>query len=199
RAEQRHEAVAEKLVDRALVTVHLGERGLEEGVDQNVHALGAEPLGEARGADEVAEEHGDGLTLALQRTTRGEDPVGEVPRRVGRGRAGLRLGGPRCARRGGARRPHWPPALQAELRALGERGTAREAGRREPPSALETELRLDGVLLAAVRAAHREGSERPRSGDRYKEVTSWQNCPTRYGSWNVPARARSTSSAAAWE
>ena len=30
RAEERHEAVAEELVDRALVAMHLGERDLEE-------------------------------------------------------------------------------------------------------------------------------------------------------------------------
>ncbi len=34
-------------------------------------------------------------------------------------------------------------------------------------------------------------------GRRYPVVTSWQNWPTRYGSWNVPARPRRTSSAAA--
>ena len=42
RAEQRHEAVAEELVHRALVAVHLGQRRLEEPAQERVHAVGAE-------------------------------------------------------------------------------------------------------------------------------------------------------------
>ena len=96
RAEQRHEAVAEELVHRAFVAMHLRERRLEEAAQERVHAVGADPLGEGGGADEVAEEHGDGLALALHGGARGEDLLGEMPGRVGlrrgaRGRRGGRL------------------------------------------------------------------------------------------------------------
>ena len=47
-AEQGHEAVAEELVDRAAVAMHLGQRQLEEAVQQRVHGLGAQALGEPR-------------------------------------------------------------------------------------------------------------------------------------------------------
>ena len=66
-AEEGHEAIAEELVDRALVAMHLGEGGLEEGVDEDVHPLRPEPLGERSGPNQIAEEHGDWLALAFQR------------------------------------------------------------------------------------------------------------------------------------
>ena len=192
-AEERHEAVAEELVDRALVTVHLGEGRLEKGVDQGVHPLRSKPLGEAGGADEVAEEHGDGLALALQRAPGGEDPRGEMPRRVG-GRRRLGRGGPSRSR-GGDR----AAARRAELRGLGELRPARDAGGGEPLPALETELRPRGILVPASWTEHRGPEEVSVRSGCYPVVTSWQNWPTRYGSWNVPARDRSTSSAAACE
>ena len=49
--------------------------------------------------------------------------------------------------------------------------------------------------MPTPRTAHRRPREPVRTR-RYSVVTSWQNWPTRYGSWNVPARDRSTSSAA---
>ncbi len=112
RAEQRHEAVAEELVDRALVAVDLAHRQLEEAVEQRVHALGPDPLGERRGVGDVAEQHGDLLALALQGRARGQDALGQV------------LG--RIADRGGKGRPvaEVTPALQAELRGVRELGRA---------------------------------------------------------------------------
>ena len=157
-AEERHEAVAEELVDRALVAVHLGEGGLEEGVHEDVHPLRPEPLGERRGADQVAEEHGDGLALAFQRAPGGEDPLGEVPRRVG-GRRRLGRGGPSRSRGGDG-----AAALRAELRGLGELRPARDAGGGEPLPALETELRPRGILVPAPRTEHRGVPGRSRSG-----------------------------------
>ena len=48
RAEQRHDPVAEELVDRALVAVHLGQHQLEGARHEAVDVLGVEPLGERR-------------------------------------------------------------------------------------------------------------------------------------------------------
>ena len=174
RAEERHEAVAEELVDRALVAMHLGEGGLEEGIHENVHSLRPEPLGQRRGADQVAEEHGDGFALAFQRAPGGEDPLGEVPRRVG-GRRRLGRGGPASRSRGG----DGVAALRAELRGLGELRPARGAGEGEPLPALQTELRPRGILVPAPRTEHRGSWEVSVRGGRYPVVTSWQNWPTR--------------------
>ena len=55
RAEERHEAVAQKLIHGALVAVHLAERELEEVVSRSCMASAPDTLGERRRADEVGE------------------------------------------------------------------------------------------------------------------------------------------------
>ena len=82
RSEQRHEAVAEKLVDCAFESVHFGECRLKEGIQHVVHALGTEALGETGRVCDVAEQHRDRFTLAFERVTRFENLLGEVRRRV---------------------------------------------------------------------------------------------------------------------
>jgi hypothetical protein len=134
-AEEGHEAIAEELVDRALVAMHLGEGGLEEGVDEDVHPLRPEPLGERSGPNQIAEAHGDSLALAFQRVPGGEDPLGEVPRGAGGGSRGLwrrqRARGCRSGDDGAA-------TLRAEPRRVGELRAAGAAGGGEPLAALET-------------------------------------------------------------
>jgi hypothetical protein len=54
RAEERHDPVAEELVDRALVAVHLGEHEIEGTPHQPVDLFGIDPLrerGEPRHVD----------------------------------------------------------------------------------------------------------------------------------------------------
>jgi hypothetical protein len=63
RPEDGHEAVAQELVDRPLVAVDLGEGELEEAVEQQVHRLRPQPLGERRRPHEVAEDDRDLLAL----------------------------------------------------------------------------------------------------------------------------------------
>ena len=142
RAEQRHEAVAEELVHRAFVAMHLRERGLEEAAQKRVHAVGADPLGEGGGADEIAEEHGDGLALALHGGAGGEDLLGEMP-----GRVGLRRG----ARGRGGGRLDPGAAARAEARALGERGPTRGAMRAEPSAARDAKSCARRAFLLAAR------------------------------------------------
>ena len=151
--EERHEPVAEELVDGALVAVDLGEGGLEELVDEDVHALRPQPFRQRGRADQVAEEHGDWLALAFQHAARGEDPLGEVARRVrGRrsavGRSRRRRRGPRPAGGDGV------AALEAELRRVRELRAARGAGRGEPLPALVAELRPRRILVPTPRARH---------------------------------------------
>ena len=65
RPKQRHEAVAEELVDGAPVAVHLRERQLEELIEQPVHDLRANTRGKRRRVGDVTEKHCDQLALAL--------------------------------------------------------------------------------------------------------------------------------------
>ena len=67
RAEQRHDAVAEELVDGALVAVDLGQHQLESAAHERMHFLRVEPLGQRGEARHVHEQHRDLLALAFER------------------------------------------------------------------------------------------------------------------------------------
>src|SRR5262249_3802402 len=86
------------------------------------------------------------LPLALQGCLRGENLLGQVPRRV-------RLGRWRTNRRDGAD-GHRLATLQAEARGRGELCATRSACECEARSALEAELRLRRILLLAARTFH---------------------------------------------
>ncbi len=150
RAEERHEPVAEELVDRAFVAMHLGERGLEEAAEEDVHALGAEPLGQRGRADHVAEEHGDRLALALERAAGGEDLLGEVPRRVRPRDAGGSARRPRRGRPRARRTPSRTSRSRRELRPAGAAGS-RAAGRRT-----RGRTSPGRILMPTLRTSHRE-------------------------------------------
>ena len=70
RPEEGHDAVAEELVDRALVLVDLGQHQLESARHDGVHVLRIQPLGERREARHVDEEDRDLLALPFQRASR---------------------------------------------------------------------------------------------------------------------------------
>jgi hypothetical protein len=59
RAEQREDAVAEDLVDTTAEGGDVGDQPLEAGVDQPLHPLGIEVLGQCGVADEVGEDDRD--------------------------------------------------------------------------------------------------------------------------------------------
>ncbi len=104
-AEEGHEAVAEELVDRALVAVDLGEGECEEAVDDPVIFLGASLRRQLGRADDVAEDDAHLFPFALDRAADGENLVTQMAGRVGRRGRG-RLDG--------------MPALRAELGVLGQ-------------------------------------------------------------------------------
>ena len=87
RAEQRHHAVAQELVDRSLVAVHFGQDDFEGPIHDAVDVLGVEALGHGREARHVGEHHGDALAFSLQGALGGEDLLSEVLRRIRRGRS----------------------------------------------------------------------------------------------------------------
>ena len=144
--EERHDAVAEELVDRALVAVDLGEHEVEGPAHEPVDLLGVEALGQRGEAGDVHEEHRHLFALALERAARGEDLLGQVLRRVGPGRGEL-IGG-------GARRKR-PAALVAEPVARRVRRLADRAHHLEARAAAAAEAGVSGVRLAAARTGHR--------------------------------------------
>jgi hypothetical protein len=157
-AEERHDAVAHHLVDRALVAVDGLHHPLENGVQQLARLLGVTVGQKLHGALQVGEEHGDLFALALERALRRQDLLGEVL-----GSVGVRRPEATCSGRGA----HSVPALQAELRAGGEVRGALSAFLGEPRPALQTELCLGWVLVLAPRTPHlglqRAGPVRGRS------------------------------------
>src|SRR5216683_1115435 len=154
RAEERHEAVAQELVDGALEAVDLAERPLEEGAEQRVHAVGPELLGQYGGADQIAEQHRDRLALAFERAARGQDLLGEVLWRIGFGSPGLDL------------RANRLPTLQAELRRSGQLGSTLRAGQCQTCPAFQAELGVLGIVVLAPETLHYCALPADRSRDR---------------------------------
>ena len=137
RAEERHDAVAGELVDRALEAVDArGEDG-EEAVHDRLPRLGVELLGQLHRALDVGEQDRDLLALAV--------PDG------GRRTTGRRRRGERRA------------AAVAEPRARRLRRAARGArdGRGQRRGTRGAEARAVPVAMAAGRAVHGRGSGVP--------------------------------------
>ena len=153
RAEQRHEAVAQKLIDGALVVVDLGQRQLEEPLEHGVHRLRTYALRQGGRVGDVAEQHRDLLALALHRALGGEDLFGEVARCIALRRGELRRF--LLTRR---RRHERAAALLAELVVETVFGAALGAGESEPRPALRTELSVGRSFAVAPIAAHAECS-----------------------------------------
>src|SRR5262249_25885592 len=159
RTEKRHHAIAEELVDRALVTVNRIQDDLEGAVHDPVDVLGIELLRHRRESRHVREHHGDDLPLALAGAFGGEDLLGEVFGWVGlrggeaggrrrRGRHGGR--GRRC--RCGPRQPLAALATKFVGRRVG--GLASRAERLEPRPALPAELGPRRVRVPALGTFH---------------------------------------------
>ena len=94
---QSHEAIAQELVDGALVAVHPVQRQLKKAIEQGVHGLWPNALGQGSGVGQITEEHRHLLALPCQGAVGGENLIGEVLGGVGERRPFLR---PRwCQRR----------------------------------------------------------------------------------------------------
>ena len=145
RPEERHDAVAEELVHRALVAVDLGEHEIEGVAHEPMHFLGIEPLRERGEARHVHEKHRDLLPLAGEGAARGENLLGEVPRRVG-------LRGGKTARRGLA--VERPAAIVTEAIAWWVARLAARADDLEPRPAASAEADARGIRMAAARTGH---------------------------------------------
>ena len=152
--EQGHQAVTEELVHRALVAVHRLGHQPERVVHELVHGLRIQTLGQARGLDDVAEQHGHLLALALERASRHQDLLGEVLRGVCAWRAELwRWGRGLCSR---------PGAFGAKLRSRGERGATVRAGARQRGGTFLAELGRQSVLVLAPGTLHAAATSQRR-------------------------------------
>ena len=83
RPEQRHDAVAQHLVDGAPVVAHGLHHPLEHRIEDGACLLGIAVREELHRAFEVGEQHRHLLALALQCAAVGTDLLGEVLRGVG--------------------------------------------------------------------------------------------------------------------
>ena len=72
-AEERHDPVAHHLVHRALVAVDGVHHALEDGIEESARLLGVTVGEQFQRALHVGEEHGDLLSLSLQRMAGGQD------------------------------------------------------------------------------------------------------------------------------
>ena len=87
RTEERHDAVARVLVDRAFEAVHAFRQNLKKLLENAMPLFGAELFGEFHRALHICEENSDLLALAFERGLGLEDLVGQMFRCVVRGRS----------------------------------------------------------------------------------------------------------------
>ena len=66
RTEQRHDRVADDLVDLPAEGGDVGDEALEAAVDEVLHLLGVHRLRKAGEADQVGEQHGDDAALVAR-------------------------------------------------------------------------------------------------------------------------------------
>src|SRR5262249_8235748 len=141
RPEQRHDAVAEELIDGALVAMDFGQHQLEGTSHESVHVLRIQPIGHRGESRHVDKEHGDLLALAFESALRSEDLLGEMLRGVGRWKG--------RTSRGWAGGAYGLATLEAEPGARRQFRATRAAHQREAGSAAEAESGVRrGVLLA---------------------------------------------------
>jgi hypothetical protein len=85
RTEDRHDAVTEDLIHRALVSMHGIDHDLLQRVEYRTDRLGVEVLHQVGRTLDVGKEDGDLLAFALDRSACAQDLLGELRRRMVRG------------------------------------------------------------------------------------------------------------------
>ena len=145
RAEERQHPVAEELRHGAFEAVDGLEHDVEAPSHERVSVLGIEALRHPGEANDVGEDRGHLLALALELLPPREDLVRELPRRV-TPRGGVE-------RLDSGRRCEAAAALRAETVLRLVRVAATRARLGERLSAMGAELRSGGVVAPAVRAA----------------------------------------------
>jgi hypothetical protein len=155
-AEERHDAVAQELVDRAFIAVHLTQDQLEGPVHELMHLFGVKSFGNGGEPGDVSEQDGHLLAFAGKRCSGGENFFGEVRRRVA-----LR-GGEVYGWRG--RRGQGMTTLMAEL--VGGRVARATVGAEalNPGTTFATELHLLRIVMTTLWTPHDASLQRAREG-----------------------------------
>jgi hypothetical protein len=145
-AEEGHDAVAQELVDRAFVAVHLTQYQLEGPGHELMHLFGVESFGNGGEPGNVSEQDRHLLAFAGKSRPGGENFLGEVRRRVALG------GGEADGRRG--RRGQGLTALMAEL--VGGRVARATAGAEplDPGTALTAKPHLRRIVMTTLWTPH---------------------------------------------
>src|SRR5262249_24124635 len=141
-----HNAVAQELIDRPFVAVHLPQHQFEGPVHELMHLFGIELFRHRGEPGDVGEQDRDLLAFAFQRRPGGENFLGEGLWRVALG------GGEAC---GWSWR--WDQGLTAFMAELIGRRVARAtagAAAFNPRPAFAAELHPIRVVMAALRALH---------------------------------------------
>ena len=150
RPPDRHDRIADELLDGAAVALDDLARPIEVARQQVAHGLRVAVRGERGEPDQVREQHRHEPSLGRRGLS---GPARNQARRGDAGRRARCLAGPRpCCDPGPLAQAR--PALVAELGARQVRRAAVRARRREPRPALAAELGARQVLGAAVRADH---------------------------------------------
>ena len=147
RAEQRHDAIAGVLVDRAFEAVHTLAQDREEAIEDAMPLFRVELLGQFHRALHIGEQHRDLLALAFKCGLRLQNFVGEVFGGVIRDAAGCPLARRRRACRSRA-------AFRAELSRSIKDGIAGGTGPDELGSAFLAEFRAEFVVVLTGGAFH---------------------------------------------
>ena len=106
RAKQRHDAIAQHLVHRALEAVHGVHHAVQGRIEELLGGFGVEVADQFRRVLEVGKQHGDLLALAFQGAAGRENFLGQIGRGVGRGVSGA--GGDRGSAAAGEAGPRHP-------------------------------------------------------------------------------------------
>jgi hypothetical protein len=95
-AKQRHNAIAEHLVDGALEAVHRVHHMVDGRIEELLGGFGVEAPDQLGRVLDVGKQHGDLLTLAFQSGARGKDFLGKICGRVYEWSTLLVVGRRRC-------------------------------------------------------------------------------------------------------
>jgi hypothetical protein len=160
-AEDRHDPVAQHLVDGALVPVHRLHHQGQHRIQHAARVLRIAVGQQLERALHVREEHGHLLALALHRPARGPDLLGQVRRGIGVG------GGEAIRDRGGRRDRLAAPAAEARPR-LGREAAAGAHGRERLPAlhAVAMAGRVRGLTVGAGERRRAHAATTPGRSDR---------------------------------
>src|SRR5215510_4089383 len=79
---QCHKSITEELINGPLVPMHSIERQFKELLQQGMHVFGTKTFGNRGGVCQVTEQHCHLFAFAFESTSRGQNLLGKVFRRV---------------------------------------------------------------------------------------------------------------------